>query len=139
MAKNNFADYDELNTLLVNAEKTHPLLQNYQYKLNLLEIDRQVKRQDLLPKLNLKYNQLGKGYDVPNTLTYQALNLQNNFQYGVKLEMPLFFSQGRGGYRQAKLKIESTQIDQQGQRAVVAGWSVEGMGANMGVSQGVVL
>jgi outer membrane protein TolC len=54
---------------------------------------------------------LGKGYNVFRTPVESQL-FENNFQYGLKLEVPLLFSNGRGQYRQAKLKIEETRLDQ---------------------------
>jgi outer membrane protein TolC len=99
-----------LNDLLLSAEKNHPDLVSYQFKLNFLDIDRKVKQQELLPKIDLKYNQLGKGYNLLKSSVTGPL-FENNFNFGLKIQMPLRLSQGRGEYNNAKLKIRSTELD----------------------------
>ncbi|MDI1235085.1 MAG: TolC family protein [bacterium] len=100
----------ELNSLLDVALSHHPHLEFYGYKLDVLDIEKQLKFQDLLPKIDLKYNQLGKGTDLTQTAVTGPL-FENNFQYGLKIEIPLRLSQGRGDYKKAKVKIEETQLD----------------------------
>ncbi len=104
----------ELNTLLTAAIKNHPELLMYNYKLNVLGIEKKLKFQDLLPTVNFRYNQLGKGYEILKTATTGPL-FQNNFQYGLSMGIPLRLSQGRGEYRKTKLKITEIQL-QQGQK-----------------------
>lgn len=96
-----------LQDLLNLAADSHPELKIYDQKLDILNIDRRLKFQELLPKLDVQYNLLNKGYYVFNNA---SAVLDNNYQYGVKLEVPMRFSQGRGMYRQAKLKIDQTKI-----------------------------
>ena len=100
----------ELNSLLEIALTTHPYLQMYDFKLDLLDIDKQLKFQDLLPKVDFNYNQLGKGYNMSQAAANGPL-FENNYQYGLKVEIPLRLSQGRGDYKKAKLKIEATELD----------------------------
>ena len=95
--------------LLANAQQFHPDLQIYKQKLKGLEIEKKLKFQELLPKLDFRYNHLNKGNNAFNS---EGLLFQNNFQYALKFEMPLFLSQGRGEYKIAKLKIEENQIIQ---------------------------
>ena len=104
----------ELNNLLVIALKNHPDLMMYNYKLNALGVEKKLKFQELLPTVNFRYNQLGKGYEILKTAITGPL-FKNNFQYGLSLDIPLRLSQGRGEYRKAKLKITETQL-QQGQK-----------------------
>ena len=104
----------ELNNLLTSAIKSHPELMIYNYKLNALGVDKKLKFQELLPTVNFKYYQLGKGYEILKTATTGPL-FENNFQYGLSLGIPLRLSEGRGEYRKAKLKITETQL-QQGQK-----------------------
>ena len=96
-------------SLLTLARAQHPHLQQYDFKLSSLAIEQRLKFQSLLPKLDLKYNQLGKGYNVMKTATTPFL--QHNYQYGVSFSMPLRLSEGRGEYRRAKLKIQNTEMD----------------------------
>ena len=100
----------ELNKLLDAARKNHPELIIYNYKLDVLSVEKKLKFQELLPNINFHYNQLGKGYDLLKTATGPLF--ENNFQYGLSLGIPLRLSQGRGEYRKAKLKITETQLQQ---------------------------
>lgn len=104
------ATVPNLNNLLEAARKNHPELVIYDYKLDVLSVQKQLKFQELLPSVNLRYNQLGKGYNVLKTATVPLF--ENSFQYGLSFGIPLRLSQGRGEYRIAKLKITETQLQQ---------------------------
>jgi outer membrane protein TolC len=100
-----------LTALLDIADKNHPELQLYNYKLDALAIDKKLKFQELLPKIDFRYNQLGKNNDLLKTISTGPL-FENNFQYGLKFEIPLRLSQGRADYKKAILKIEETTLNQ---------------------------
>lgn len=106
-----------LDELLQQAVIAHPDLQQYAFKLDALSIDRKLKFQELLPKLDFKYNQLGKGYNLLNAKSGPLFN--NNFQYGIAFSLPLRLSKGRGEFRKAKLKITETQLEQQMKKRLV--------------------
>lgn len=96
-------------SLLVQGN-THPELLQYNFKLNALAIERRLKFQSLLPEVNLKYQQLGKGTDFAKTINGTWFN--NNYRFGVSLAVPLRLSEGRGEYTKAKLKLEQTRLQQ---------------------------
>ena len=50
--------------LISNAAIYHPKIRQIDYKIRMLEIDRKLKFQELLPSFNLKGNLLNKGYNV---------------------------------------------------------------------------
>lgn len=104
------ADLPVLNELLEATVKNHPELLMYNFKLDALNVEKKLKFQQLLPTLNFRYNQLGKGYDVLKTATGPLF--ENNYQYGLSFGIPLRLSEGRGEYRKAKLKIAETKLDQ---------------------------
>jgi outer membrane protein TolC len=96
-----------LQQLYTRNINSHLSLIYYQQKQNFLEIERRLKFQSLLPKLDLTYNFLNKrGYSSD----YFPL-FQNNYQYGLKLEIPIFLRQARADYRMARFKIYQNQID----------------------------
>jgi len=97
----------QLDKLLGDA-LAHPDLQQYTFKLQGLRIDRRLKFQSLLPDVDLKYQQLGKGYDLAKTTG--GAWFDNNYRFGVSVAMPLRLSQGRGEFRQARLKIDQTLL-----------------------------
>lgn len=100
-----------LNDLLAQADKNHPELRKYDFKLESLTIEKRLKFQELLPKVDLSYNHLAKGSQWFATNGINPL-FEQNYQYGLKVAIPLRFSQGRGEYKEAKLKLEETRLQQ---------------------------
>jgi outer membrane protein TolC len=96
-----------LQSLIDKAMQNHPELNNYRNKLDVLGIEKRLKFQSLLPKLDLSYNHLSRG----GPSLYGASFLENNYKYGVKFELPLRLSEGRGAYQAAKLKLENEQLN----------------------------
>jgi outer membrane protein TolC len=98
-----------LEEALLQAEQ-HPEIKSYEVELNALDIEKRLKFQALLPSVNLKYNQLGKDKNLQST--FHNNFLQNNFQYGLSVSVPLRFSEGRGEYRKARIRIDQTRLKQ---------------------------
>ncbi len=93
-----------LTAAINTATQSHPAVLYYNQKNKLLQIDKKLQFQSLLPKLNVNYNAINKSNN-PVTNFIDATLLQNNYQYGVKFEMPLRVSEGRGLYKIAKLQL----------------------------------
>jgi outer membrane protein TolC len=108
--------FPELEQLIATAVTTHPELKAYELKLSALTVEKKLKFQELLPKADIKYNQLGKGYDIAAAATKTLFD--NNYKLGIQFTMPLRLNQGRGEYKAAKLKITETTL-QQNQKEVV--------------------
>jgi outer membrane protein TolC len=102
-------DLPSLDELVTSARLEHPKLKAYEFKLGVQEIERRLKFQSLLPKADLKYNLLNKGYNVVDKL--DRAFLENNYKIGFSFQMPLFLRQGRGAYQQAQIKIRQTNLD----------------------------
>ena len=102
--------YTPLEEMLEKAENEHPKLRIYNNKLDILEVERRLKFQNLLPTVNLKYNALTDGYEFWKG--WNSTMLENNYKFGAELGLPLFLRQGRGDYREAKIKIRSTELEQ---------------------------
>lgn len=98
-----------LDTLLIVAATNHPKLQSYDFKLQMLDIDRKLKFQELLPVFNVKYNLLNSGYDVTEGASWRFY--ENNYKFGFEFGLPLRLSRGRGEYKAAKIKINETNLD----------------------------
>lgn len=90
------------------SDSLNPELNYYNIKNQSLRVDKQLKRQELLPKLDFNYAFLRKT-DFP-ALPSTPL-FQNNYQYGLKAEMPLFLSTGRGEFKAIQNKIAINEID----------------------------
>lgn len=92
---------------LLTQTNSHPLLLQYNFKLSSLTIERKLKLQSLLPKVDFKYNQLIRGYDF--TKTINAPWFQNNYRFGVNFSMPLRLSEARAEFKQANFKIKNVE------------------------------
>jgi outer membrane protein TolC len=109
-------DAMQLESLLLQSQ-IHPELQQYNYKLKALEVERKLKFQSLLPSVYLKYNQLNNSHRLQKS--FSSPWLENNYRYGVAVSVPLRFSEGRGEYRKAKLKLEQTKLEQLNKQATL--------------------
>lgn len=103
---------------LLNQSPNHPELQQYNFKLAALNIERRLKFQYLLPEVDLKYNQLQKGSNIFSPA--KGNWFENNYVYTIKVSVPLRLSKGRGEYRKAKLKIEQTKLDQLNKQVAIS-------------------
>ncbi|RYY49325.1 MAG: TolC family protein [Chitinophagaceae bacterium] len=100
--------YGPSDNRLDSAIDQHPKLREFDYKLRALQINKRLKFQELLPMVNLKYNQLSKGYDLGKTAG--DFFSVPNYRVGLQFSIPLRLSQGRAEYRMAKLKLEETTL-----------------------------
>ncbi len=98
-----------LNSML-QAANTHPKLETIGFKLDVLQIERKLKAQYLLPKMSVNANILNKGYNLPPEITTPFL--ENNHKIGFDFSMPLLLREARGGYRAAGIKISETRLEQ---------------------------
>jgi outer membrane protein TolC len=99
-----------LDSLLDVARKNHPELLLYNFKLQTLSIEKRYRFQQLLPQADFQYNFLEQGNRFTNTI--KAPLFDNNFQYGLKMSIPLRLSAERGNYRNTKLTINSVRLEQ---------------------------
>lgn len=105
--------YSDFEFLLQNLQTkdiaNHLSILYYIQKQNILESERKLKWQSFLPKIDFTYNFFNKE-------NYRADFLplfDNNFQYGLKLEIPVFQREARASYQIAKIKINQNQLDTQ--------------------------
>lgn len=99
----------KLDQLLQQIDVEAPILKSYGYKLKILAIDKKLKFQNLLPTINLKANLLNKGYNVLNGFNMPFL--QNNYNWGIDIKIPLFMREGRGEFKKAQLKIDEVKYE----------------------------
>jgi outer membrane protein TolC len=94
------------NELLVEtiSIENHPKINSLQSKLGILEVERQLKANSLLPKIDVGYSYLSE----PN---YWNDTNFNNYKVGLNFSFPLFLRKERGGLQLAKFKIQDTQYD----------------------------
>jgi outer membrane protein TolC len=100
-----------LDLLMQRARMEHPEISIYNIKKTILEIDRKLKKQELLPKLDIKYNFLASSANPLQTISDMA-PFTDNFSYGLKAELPLYFRKGKAEYQLANLKLKENALMQ---------------------------
>lgn len=95
----------KINDLLApNASiENHPKINALQSKIAILEVERKLKSNNLLPKIDLGYYYLSE----PN---YWNTSNFDNYKIGINFSYPLFLRKERGGLQLAKFKIQDAQF-----------------------------
>lgn len=105
----------ELEYFVANRMLESPLLRYYDFKLADMEVERRLKFQQLLPYVALKGNILSRDYYNYNGFSKGFIPANN--QWGLTIQMPLFFREARGNYRAVKLKIRETELERTNKQA----------------------
>ena len=87
------------------ALEVHPKLLSLDYKIQGLEVDKNLKVNQLLPQIDLEYNFL--------TETPELINSFQTDQYkgGITFRMPLFLRKERGALKLAKFKLRDAEFE----------------------------
>ncbi len=84
---------------------THPKLLSLDAKIDGLAVDKSLKLNKLLPKIDLQYNFLSQEYNQLNTFNTA------NYKAFVNFSLPLFLRKERGDLKLSKLKIKDANFD----------------------------
>ena len=95
--------------LMNEGTANHPEIKMYEEQLNFYRIQRKMYFQDLLPKLDFNYRILNNT-GPQNFSVNEARPFTENYQYSLKLDIPLRLSEGRASYKSAKLKINYGEL-----------------------------
>ena len=95
----------KINKLITDtiAINNHPKINSLENKLAILEVERKLKANSLLPKMDVGYHYLSE----PN---YWNDTNFNNYKIGVNFKFPLFLRKERGSLQLAKFKIQDTKL-----------------------------
>ncbi len=87
--------------------ENHPKLRALNYKIESLEVDRKLKANKLLPKIDLEYNFLTETPEVGNSF--------NTAEYkgGISFRFPLFLRKERGDLKLAKFKVVDARFERE--------------------------
>lgn len=83
---------------------SHPKIQSMETKLSILEVNRQLKANSLLPKINVGYNYIS---DPNYWNTFNA----DDYKFNIDFSFPIFLRKERGNLKMAKIKIQDMQFD----------------------------
>lgn len=95
-------------SIVINLASEHPTLILYQYKVDQYKVEKRLKQNNLLPKLNVNYNVLNEPI---NNDPFNDINTQN-YKWGFDLSIPLFMRKEIGDYQLAKIKLNDAQLSQ---------------------------
>lgn len=83
----------------------HPKLRSLNYKIEGLAVDKRLKANKLLPKIDVEYNFLTETPDQINSFNTQE------YKGGVSFRFPLFLRKERGELKLAKFKLQDAQFE----------------------------
>ncbi|TDQ29143.1 TolC family protein [Zeaxanthinibacter enoshimensis] len=83
----------------------HPKLRSLDLKLESLRVDRALKRNQLLPQLDVEYNFITEDASTINSLD------PDNYKAGLTFNLPLFLRKERGALKLANLKLRETNFE----------------------------
>jgi len=113
----------DLGKTLNGLRDNHPTLRQYQLKLQQLEVDRRLKKEQLKPQVDVEFNFLANGFDFVNRPKdageIGAFNsvLTENYKAGVTVGMPIFRRKERADLEITDLNLLDTnyKLRQKGQ------------------------
>lgn len=109
----------DLDTLVSYAIINHPDLVKLEVKMKQLTIERRLVTNKMLPKLNIDYGLLQRGfYNQPNVdvINYST----NNFKFGASFSTPIFLRAERGKLQLTRIKLLENKYEiQQTNREVI--------------------
>lgn len=83
----------------------HPKIKSLEFKIESLNVEKNLKMNNLLPKLDVQYNFLTQTPRFANSLVV------DNFKAGINFKMPLFLRKERGDLKLARIKLQETQFE----------------------------
>lgn len=103
-----------LTSLTEQARLNHPELVKFRNKIDQLQVERQLGREWLKPRLDLNYALLSQP-DAPH-----KVDPRNDYKFGVDFSFPIFLRKERSKLELTNLKIRGTEFDQrQTEREIV--------------------
>jgi outer membrane protein TolC len=99
----------QINELSSFSLDNHPKIKALDAKIDLLKVEKQLKANALLPKLDLSYNYLSE----PSAVDQYRME---DYKIGLNFSIPIFLRKERAGLKLAKLKIQDSQLSLQFER-----------------------
>jgi len=105
----------------MNIPFDHPELMIVRNKRSILDIDRRLFGQKLLPKVELNYNVLAENISPADVGEYfdGAQFFGNNYTFGAKVSFPLFIREARGKLGATQIKLDMNQAEYENKLALL--------------------
>ena len=91
----------------------HPKIRSLEFKIKSLNIDKKLKMNNLLPKLDVQYNFLTQTPRQGN-----SLNL-DNYKAGINFKLPIFLRKERGDLKLAKIKLQDAKLENEATKVTI--------------------
>ncbi|WP_158974586.1 TolC family protein [Cellulophaga sp. L1A9] len=85
--------------------ENHPKLKSLTYKMDGLRVDKNLKANKLLPKIEIEYNFLTETPEYLNSLQ------TDYYKGGIRFQLPLFLRKERGDLKLAKFKLQDAKYE----------------------------
>jgi outer membrane protein TolC len=106
---NNIKETLKINELATIDLENHPKIKALDAKIAMLKVERKLKANALLPKLDLSYNYLSEPSYIDN---YRF----EDYKIGINFSFPIFLRKERGSLKLADLKIQDSEFNLQFER-----------------------
>lgn len=101
---------DTLSNELNQLQQTHPLLRQYQFKIEEERINQRLKSRYLVPTVKLNYNFITDQGPFQGTDLEQTGFSTQDYKFGVDVKLPLLLREGRGNWQEARIKREKAEL-----------------------------
>ncbi|WP_405605114.1 TolC family protein [Polaribacter sp. Asnod1-A03] len=91
----------------------HPKIKSLEYKIQSLKVDKNLKLNNLLPKLDVQYNFLTEKPKEYDSFTY------DNYKASVSFKLPLFLRKERGDFKLAKAKLQDAKFSNEAAKVTI--------------------
>lgn len=106
---NNIKETLKINEFAIIDLENHPKIKALDAKIVMLKVERKLKANALLPKLDLSYNYLSEPSYIDN---YRF----EDYKIGINFSFPIFLRKERGSLKLADLKIQDSEFNLQFER-----------------------
>ena len=83
----------------------HPKIKSLSFKIESLNVEKKLKVNNLLPKLDVQYNFITQTPNQSNSFIF------DNFKAGINFKLPLFLRKERGDLKLAKIKLQDKKFE----------------------------
>lgn len=98
-----------LEELIERAQKNHPEIKKINVKLEQLELDRKLAKEQMKPRLDVSYYLLNQPFSPEGA--YVPFTWNDNYKLGIDFSIPLFLRKERAKLAQTKLKLTNTTYE----------------------------
>ncbi len=91
----------------------HPKIRSLEFKIKSLNIDKKLKMNNLLPKLDVQYNFLTQTPRQGNSLNV------DNYKAGINFKLPIFLRKERGDLKLARIKLQDAKLENEATKVTI--------------------